>query len=94
MPERKRAETDAASALHQDYGAHIDRLEADNETLRERLRTVEADFQSHRKECQKETDDLREIVREMKKRIDGLERDIAQHSQSSAMLLDRGKDKA
>lgn len=87
VPERSRASTEAVAALHQDYDVHIQRLQSENSGLRDRLQAVEESRDADRRECIRETDELREMIRELTKHVDGLQRDIAQHSNSTAHLL-------
>jgi len=93
IPDRRRAESDADAALRSDYGIHMERLEGENEKLRDRLAQLEIEYEKHRKECRKETDELHELIRSMKKHMDGLEAAIRQNSQSTAMLLDSKEKK-
>lgn len=86
-PAWKKAESDAVTALHTDYGKHIKRLQQENGGLRDRLSNLEREYDEHRKECRAETDNLHELVRGLKQQIDGLMRDLAQHSNSTAVLL-------
>lgn len=87
IPERRKVASDADAVLRADYGAHIDRLEEENEKLRDRLASLEREYEDHRRECRQETDSLHDLIRGLKKQVDGLQRDIAAHSQSTAMLL-------
>jgi len=87
IPDRRRADSDAVSALHKDYGDHIDRLQSENIGLRDRLANLETDYEVHRKECRQETDALHAEMRKLTAQVIGLQRDIAQHSNSTAMIL-------
>lgn len=87
IPERRRADSDAVTALHKDYGDHINRLQSENIGLRDRLANLETDYETHRKECRQETDALHAEMRKLTAQVIGLQRDIAQHSNSTAMIL-------
>lgn len=92
LPDRRRAESDAVAALHKDYGAHIDLLQQENMGLRQRIEAVEQHRAEDRKKCIEENDELRELIRGLKNQVDGLQRAIAQHSQSAVIILGSGND--
>ena len=89
----KKTDSDALTALHKDYGEHINRLQEENIGIRNRFTDLEKEYDKHRRECRKETDELHTLIRDLKKQVDGLMRQIAQDSNSTAMLLyDARKD--
>lgn len=86
-PERRRADTEADKTLHHDQALHIDSLRKENVGLRERVEAVENSRFEDRKKCQEENDELRAMVRELQDTVQGLRRDIAQNSNSTAHIL-------
>lgn len=89
-PEQTRAESDATIANHNANLEHIKVLQEENKGLRDRIGQLEREYDQHRRECREETDNLHEAVRELKKTVDGLTRQIAQNSSSTAHMLRDG----
>lgn len=86
-PERLRASTEAEKSLHHDQALHIESLRQENVGLRDRLTRVEDARVDDRQKCQEETDEMRATIRVLQQRVDGLVRDIAQNSHSTAHFL-------
>jgi len=57
-------------------------LREDNRAFRERIATLENDGRERDRE-----------IRDLRKQVDGLQRDLAQHSQSTAVLMDKGRER-
>lgn len=87
IPDRRRADSDASSAAISSLRDANKDLQAENVGLRDRLAQLENDYETHRKECREETDKLHDSIRALKENLDGLKRDIAAHSQITAMQL-------
>ena len=72
-----------------------DRIEAveqgraeDRSLHRKEIADIEQQRSADRRECRKETEELRAMVRCLEDKVQGLVRDITQHSRSTAVMLD------
>lgn len=93
-----KADSEAEHQRFDEAQEHIRVLQDENKGLRqqlvdmddrwrERMALLEREYDEHRRECRKETDELHTLIRDLTKQVDGLQRQIAQHSQSTANML-------
>ena len=97
-PAQTKADSEAKAARHEESLEHIRLLQEECQGLRDRLvevedgwrrrvQSLEREYDDHRRECRQETDELRELIRNLQKQVDGQQRLIAQNSQSTAHVI-------
>lgn len=96
--EAQKAESEIEHKRFTEGQEHIRVLQEENKGLRQhmtsiedgwrdRMANLEKEYDEHRRECRKETEDLHAMVRKLNDEVVGLRRLIAQNSQSTANML-------